>query len=87
MEPVVEPNEEAQLVFKRPIPNEFNKDAYNLVAVHKWSKFPRIKVVSDTTADIAIDFMQRCISNNEVSLKLRCNQAQTLRANKFQIFL
>ena len=64
MEPVVEPNEEVQLDFARPLPDELNRDAYILVAIDKWSKFPTAKVVTNTTADIANKFMQRYISNN-----------------------
>ena len=72
MEPVVELKEEVQLDFAGPLPNELNKDAYNLVAVDKWSKFPTAKVVSNTTADVALKFMQRYISNNGVPHRLRC---------------
>ena len=86
MEPVVEPNEEVQLDFAGPLPDELNRYAYILVAIDKWSKFPTAKVVSNTTADIAIKFMQRYISNNGVPRRLRCDQAQTFRAKKFQIF-
>ena len=83
---VVEPNEEVKLDFAGPLPDELNKDAYILVAIDKGSKLPTAKVVSNTTADIAIKFMQRYISNNGVPHRLRCNQAQTFRAKKFQLF-
>ena len=86
MEPVVQPNEEVQLDFADPLPDELNRDAFILVAIDKWSKLPTAKVVSKTTADIAIKFVQRYISNNEVPRRLRCDQAQTFRAEKFQIF-
>ena len=88
MELVVEPNEEVQLDFAGPLPDELNRNAYILVAIDKWSKFPTAKVVSNTTTDIAatIYFMQRYISNNSVPRRLRCNQAQTFRAKNFQIF-
>ena len=86
MEPVVKPNEEVQLDFARPIPDELNEEAYILVAIDKWSKFPTAKVVTNTTADIAIKFMQRYISNNGVPCRIRCNQAQTYRSKKFQLF-
>ena len=79
-EPAVEPNEEVKLDFAGPLPDELNRDAYILVAIDKWSKFPTAKVVSNTTADIAIKFMQRYISNNRVLRRLRCDQAQTFRA-------
>ena len=59
MKPVVEPNEEVQLDFAEPLPDKLNRDAYILVAIDKWSKFPTAKVVSNTTADIAIKFVQR----------------------------
>ena len=85
MEPVVEPNEEAQLDLTEPIPDELNKDEYILVAVGEWSKFPTAKVVSNTTADVARKFMQRYISNNGVPRRLGCDQAQTFRAKNFQI--
>ena len=35
LEPVVEPNEEVQLDFAGPLPDELNKDAYILVAIDK----------------------------------------------------
>ena len=86
MDSVVEPNEEVQLDFAGPLTDELNKDAYILVAIDKWSKFPTAKVVLNTTADIAIKFMLRYISNNGVPRRLRCNQAQTFREKKFQLF-
>ena len=59
MKPVVEPKEEVQLDFAGPLSDELNRDAYILVAIDKWSKFPTAKVVSNTTTDIAIKFRQR----------------------------
>ena len=86
MDSVVEPNEEVQLDFAGPLPDELSKDAYILVAIDKWSKFPTAEVVSNTTADIALKFMQRYISNNGVPRRLRCDQGQTFGAKKFQLF-
>ena len=80
MEPVVEHNEEFQLGFAGTLPDKLNKDAYILVAVDKWSKFLTAKVVSNTTADVALKLMQRYISNNGVTRRSRCDQAQTFRA-------
>ena len=84
--PVVEPNKEVQLDFAGPILDELNKDAYILVAVDKWSKISTAKVVSNTTADLALNLMQRYIPNNGVPRRLRCDQAKTFRAKKFQMF-
>ena len=86
MEPVVENNEEVQLDFVGPLPDEINRVAYISVAIDKWSKFPTAKVITTTTADIAINFMQRYISNNGVPRRLRCVQAQKFRGKKFQPF-
>ena len=83
MEPVVEPNEEVQLDFAGTLPDELNKEANTLVAIDKWSKFSTAKVVTNTTADIAIKFMQRYISNNGVPRRIRCDQAQIFRAKNF----
>ena len=80
----MEPNEEVQLDFAEPLPDELNKDAYILVATDEGSKFPTAKVV--TTLDVAIKFMQRCISNNGVPRRLICDQAQTFRAKKISTF-
>ena len=66
--------------------DELNRDAYILIAIDKWSKFPAAKVVANTTADVAIKFMQRYISNNGVPRRLRCDQAKTLRAKEFHFF-
>ena len=83
MEPVVERYKEVELDFAGPLQDEQNRDAYILVAIDKWSKFPTAKVVSNTTADIAIKLMQRYISNSGVPRRSRCDQAQTFRAKKF----
>ena len=40
MNQIVKYNEKIQLKFARPLPNEFNKDAYILVAIDKWWAFP-----------------------------------------------
>ena len=85
MEPVVERKEEVQLDFAGNLPGELNKDANNLIAMDKLTKLPTAIVVSNTTADIAIKFMQRYISNNGIPRWLKCHQAQTFRAKNFQL--
>ena len=56
------------------------------MAEDKWSKFPTAKVVLSPTADIALKFMQRYISNKGLPCRLRCDQAQTFRAKNLQLF-
>ena len=86
VEPVVEPKEEVQLDFAELLSDELNKEAYILVAIDKWSKFPTAKVVTNTTADIAFKFMQR-FSNNGVPSKIRCDQTQSLELKNFNSFV
>ena len=86
MKPVFKLDEEVQQVFAGPILDELNKDAYILVAVDKWSKLPTAKLVSNTTADNSLNFMQRYISNNRLPCRLTCNQAQTFRAKQIELF-
>ena len=70
MEPIVETNEEVKLDFAGPLPDELNKDAYILVAIDKWTKFPTTKVVSNTTVDVALKFMELYISKNGLPHRL-----------------
>ena len=86
MEPVIETNEKVPLDFAGPLPDELNRDAYILDAMDKLSKFPTAKLVANTKVEVAIKIMQRFISNNRVPRRLRCDQAQKLRARKFQFF-
>ena len=69
MKYVVEPNEEGQLDVAGPLPDELKKDEYILVAIDKWSKFLMAKVLSNTTVDIAMKFMQCYIVNNGLPRK------------------
>ena len=50
------------------------------------SKFPTAKVVSNTTAGVAIKIMQRHISSNDVPRRPKCDQAQSFRAKNCQLF-
>ena len=43
-------------------------------------------VISNTTEDVALKLMQRHISNNGVPRRLRCDQVQTFRTKKFELF-
>ena len=83
--PVVEPR--GTVRFCRTPRGRIRKDANILVAIDMWSKLPMAKVVSNTTADVALKFIQRYISNNGVPRKLRCEHGQTFRAKKFHFFL
>ena len=48
--------------------------------------FERTKVVSNSTADVTMKFLQRYILNNGELHELRWDKAQTFRAKKIQLF-
>ena len=80
LDTVVEPNEEIQLDFAGPLPDENNKDVYILVGVDKFSRFPSAKVIANNKADTIIKFMQTHFVNDGVPRNIRCDQAQGFRA-------
>ena len=86
MDAVVEPNEEIQLDFAGPLPDENDKEVYILVRVDRFSRFLYAKVVSNNRADTIIRFMQNHIVNPGVPRNIRCDQAQGFRAKKFLIY-
>ena len=59
---------------------ELNEDAYILVANDRFSKNPTTKVLSNTTSNTAIKFMQILLMKNGVPRRVWCDQAQIFRA-------
>ena len=43
LESIEEPNEEVQHNFLGPLPDDLKKDEHILVAIDKWSKFPKLR--------------------------------------------
>ena len=60
----VELNEEIQLDFLGPLPDENFKHVYILVGVYRFSRFSSAKVVTNNKADTIIRFMQTHIVNH-----------------------
>ena len=65
---------------------ELNEDAYILVANDRFSKNPTTKVLSNTTSNTAIKFMQILLMKNGVPRRVWCDQAQIFRALLFQLY-
>ena len=86
LDAVVEPNEEIQLDFAGPLPDENDKVVYILVGVDRFSRFPSAKVVTNNQADTIIRFMQTHIVNHGVPQNIRFDQAQGFRAKKFMVY-
>ena len=83
LDAVVEPNEEIQLDFAGPLPDENDKDVYILVGVDRFSRFPK---VTNNKADTIIRFMQTHIVNHGVPRNIRFDQAQGSRAKKIWLY-
>ena len=86
LDAVVEPNEEIQLDFAGPLPDENDKEVYILVGIDRFSRFPYAKDVANNRADTIIPFMQNQIVNHRHPRNIRCDQAQGFRAKKFLIY-
>ena len=86
LDAVVEPNEEIQLDFAGPLPDENDKNVYILVGVDRFARFPSAKVVTNNKADTIIRFMQTHIVNHGVPRNVRCDQAQGFRVKKILLY-
>ena len=73
-----EPNEEVQLDFAGPIPDEHLKDSYILASVDRNSSYPHAKAYHNWDADTAIGYLEKYIKFHGIPGKLRCDQAQAL---------
>ena len=73
LDAVVEPNEEIQMDFAGPLPDENNKEVCILVGVDQCSRFLSAKVVTNTKAVTIIRFMQMHIVNHGVPRNIRCD--------------
>ena len=81
-----EPNQEVQLDFAGPIPNESNKDTYILVAVDRFSRFPSAVVHPNCDATTAINFLQQYCKFHGIPRSLRCDQVQAFKSKTFEIY-
>ena len=81
-----EPNQEVQLDFAGPIPNESNKDTYILVAVDRFSRFLSAVVHPNCDATTAINFLQKYCEFHGIPRSLRCDQAQAFKSKIFEIY-
>ena len=82
---LIEPNEEAQLVFAGPIPDKNLKDSYILASVDRNSSYPHAKVYHNWDADTATGYLEKYIKFHGIPGKLRCDQAQAFKSREFKI--
>ena len=71
LDAVVEPNDEIQLDFAGPLPDENKKEVYILVDVDQFSRFPTAKVVTNNKADKKVRFMPTHIVNHGLPRNVR----------------
>ena len=68
------------------ITDELNEDASILVANDKFSKNPTSKVLSNTTSNTAIKFMQIHLMKNRIPRRAMSDQAKIFKALLFQLY-
>ena len=77
---LLEPNQEIQLDFARPLPNESNNEIYILVAIDRFSRYPSAVVHPNCDASTAIDFLQKYCEFHGIPRSIRCDQAQAFKS-------
>ena len=68
---LLEPNQEIQLDYAGPIPNESNNDTYILVAIDQFSCYPSAIVHPNCDATTAIDFLQKICEFHGIPRSIR----------------
>ena len=83
---LLEPNQEIQLYFAGPLPNESNNEIYILVAVDRFSRYPSAVVHPNCDASTAIDFLQKYCEFHGIPRSIRCDQAQAFKSKSFDVY-
>ena len=83
---LLEPNQEIQLDFSGPLPNESNNEIYILVAIDCFSRYPSAVVHPNCDTSTAIDFLQKFCEFHGISRSIRCEQAQAFKSKSFDVY-
>ena len=83
---LLEPNQEIQLDFAGPMPNESNNETYILVAIDRFSRYPSAVVHPNCDASTAIDFLQKYCEFHGIPRSIRCDQAQAFKSKSFDVY-
>ena len=83
---LLEPNQEIQLDFAGPLPNESNNEIYILVAIDRFSRYPSAVVHPNCDASTAIDFLQKYCEFHGIPRSIRCDQAQAFKSKSFDVY-
>ena len=83
---LLEPNQEIQLDFAGPLPNESNDEIYILVAIDRFSRYPSAVVHPNSDASTAIDFSQKYCEFHGIPRSIRCDQAQAFKSRSFDVY-
>ena len=83
---LLEPNQEIQLDFAGPLPNESNNEIYILVAIGRFSRYPSAVVHPNCDASTAIDFLRKYCEFHGIPRSIRCDQAQAFKSKSFDVY-
>ena len=83
---LLEPNQEIQLDFAGPLPNESNNEIYILVAIDRFSRYPSAVVHPNCDASTAIDFLKIYCEFHGIPRSIRCDQAQAFKSKSFDVY-
>ena len=81
-----EPNEEIQIDFAGPIPDEQNNDSYILASVDRFSRYPHAIVYHNCDTDTAKKYLEKYIKFHGIPRNIRCDQAQAFKSKQFEFF-
>ena len=80
--PYSEPNEAIQLDFGGPIIDGHRREVYFLACIDRFSKFPNLKLVTNSNGPNIENFLTKYIAQHGVPRNIRLDQARCLKGNK-----
>ena len=83
---LLKPNQEIQLDYAGPIPNESNNDTYILVAIDRFSRYPSAIVHPNCDKPTTINFIQKYCEFHGIPRSIRCDQVQAFTAKSFDLY-
>ena len=82
----VEPNDEIQIGFGRPILNEKCFEQYFITSVDRYSNYPKAEIINNASGTNVIKFLNKHIYKQGVPRTIRLNQARCFTGKDFETF-
>ena len=84
--PLLEPDEEVNLDFARPLDSFWGSNKYIFLWIDRFSKFPSAKITSSTSAKTVIEFLQDYIFLHGIPYSIRLDHATCFTSQDFKLF-